>query len=96
MYSFGCTFGLRLNHYGSCSHSVTGALQMAIYFCTGEMAEGQWRHYALNVGQYTHFKHAAFKDLRSKTGKNNVNVQVSGSRQQSEPSRWFPQSGSVS
>ena len=28
---------------------------MAIYFCTGEMAEGQWRHYALNVGHYTHF-----------------------------------------
>ena len=28
---------------------------MAIYFCTGEMPEQHWRHYALNVERYTHF-----------------------------------------
>lgn len=28
-------------------------MQRATYFCTGDSAEGQWRHYALNFDCYT-------------------------------------------
>jgi DIS3-like exonuclease 2 len=29
--------------------------QVALYFCTGDKPAAQWRHYALNVPNYTHF-----------------------------------------
>ena len=34
---------------------MSSVLQTALYFCTGDLPEEQWRHYALNVAHYTHF-----------------------------------------
>eukprot|EP01118_Nematostelium_gracile_P018621 TRINITY_DN8336_c0_g1_i3.p1 TRINITY_DN8336_c0_g1~~TRINITY_DN8336_c0_g1_i3.p1 ORF type:complete len:754 (+),score=236.92 TRINITY_DN8336_c0_g1_i3:352-2613(+) len=33
----------------------TKSMQLAKYFCTGDLPESEWRHYALNVDHYTHF-----------------------------------------
>ena len=33
----------------------TRSMQLAKYFCTGNMKREEWRHYALNVETYTHF-----------------------------------------
>eukprot|EP01119_Soliformovum_irregulare_P004628 TRINITY_DN1568_c0_g2_i2.p1 TRINITY_DN1568_c0_g2~~TRINITY_DN1568_c0_g2_i2.p1 ORF type:complete len:1119 (+),score=333.19 TRINITY_DN1568_c0_g2_i2:22-3357(+) len=33
----------------------TRPMQLAKYFCTGEVSPDKWRHYALNVDHYTHF-----------------------------------------
>jgi exoribonuclease R len=34
---------------------VTKPMQLAMYFCTGDVPEDQWRHYALAFPYYTHF-----------------------------------------
>lgn len=36
-------------------HMCTMSMQRAQYFCTGNMPEELWRHYALAVAHYTHF-----------------------------------------
>lgn len=33
----------------------TRSMQLAKYFCTGDLKMEEWKHYALNVNQYTHF-----------------------------------------
>src|SRR5689334_10209141 len=33
----------------------TKPMQLAKYFCTGDLPVEQWHHYALNVSNYTHF-----------------------------------------
>ncbi|PRP88367.1 mitotic control protein [Planoprotostelium fungivorum] len=33
----------------------TRSMQLAKYFCTGDLEREQWHHYALNVEEYTHF-----------------------------------------
>ncbi len=33
----------------------TRSMQLAKYFCTGDLPEEEWKHYALNVNHYTHF-----------------------------------------
>ena len=52
-----CYTLLSRQHSSSFKANTSASLcpQMALYFCTGDLPEPEWRHWALGMPRYTHF-----------------------------------------